>query len=355
MRLVSVCCLLAVMSFAVWRVRAAEDAPPAVPETTKPASAERVLLLQTGKIVKGAVRQTTAGYVVNVPGGQLVLPFDQVRFNADDLEDAYRLQRSSLPERPVSAHIDLARWCHTNGMPDQACKELRDVLRIEPESTIARTMLQRINDQLLATKELPAVVARNGQYSMLGDPKLGVPADTLGGLPRAAALDFVSKVQPLLVNSCAKAGCHGMGSGNSFELQRTKLGKSPPKAHSERNLAAVLERIDREQPLSSPLLTKLRGESKSNSVRQSHGGLSREQTQTLRNWIEAISQKPEPVAPVKAESETQDDNTKTESPKARSDAKSSDDGDDNLYRRLLRELRSGGPDAEELTRRTSDE
>ena len=216
-------------------------------------------------------------------------------------------------------------------------------------------MLQRINDQLLATKELPAVVARNGQYSMLGDPKLGVPADTLGGLPRAAALDFVSKVQPLLVNSCAKAGCHGMGSGNSFELQRTKLGKSPPKAHSERNLAAVLERIDREQPLSSPLLTKLRGESKSNSVRQSHGGLSREQTQTLRNWIEAISQKPEPVAPVKAESETQDDNTKTESPKARSDAKSSDDGDDNLYRRLLRELRSGGPDAEELTRRTSDE
>ncbi len=342
MRLVSVCCLLAVMSFAGWRVRAADDAPPAIPETTKPVSAERVLLLQTGKIIKGVVRQTTAGYVVNVPGGQQVLPFDQVRFNADDLEDAYRLQRSSLPERPVSAHIELARWCHTHGMPDQACKELRDVLRIEPESTIARSMLQRINDQLLATKELPAVAARNhGQYSMLGDPKLGIPADTLGGLPREAALDFVSKVQPLLVNRCATAGCHGIGSGNSFELQRTKLGKSPPKSHSERNLAAVLERIDREQPLSSPLLTKLRGESKSNGARQSHGGLSREQTQTLRNWIEAISEKPEPVAPAKPESEPQDDDTKTESPKPRSDANSNDDGDDNLYRRLVRELRSG--------------
>ena len=344
MRLVSMCCLLAVLSFAGWRVRAADDAIPAVSEATKPASAERVLLLQTGKIVKGAIRQTTAGYVVNVPGGQMVLPFDQVRFNAEDLEEAYRLQRSSLPERPVSAHIELARWCHTNGLPDQACKELRDVLRIEPESTLARTMLQRINDQLLATKDLPAVGARNnGQYSMLGDPKLGVPAETLGGLPREAALDFVSKVQPLLVNRCATAGCHGLGSGNSFELQRTKLGKSPPKSHSERNLATVLEHIDREQPLSSPLLTKLRGESKSNGVRQSHGGLSREQTQTLRNWIEAISQKPEPVAPVKAESEPQDDDTKAESPKLRSDAKSNDDGDDNLYRRLLRDLRSGEP------------
>ena len=130
---------------------------------------------------------------------------------------------------------------------------------------------------------------------------------------------------------------------NSFELQRTKLGKSPPKSHSERNLAAVLEHIDREQPLSSPLLTKLRGESKSNGVRPSHGGLSREQLQTLRNWIEAISEKPEPVVPVKAESESQDDSTKTESPKSRPDAKSSDDGDDNLYRRLVRELRSGEP------------
>lgn len=344
MRLVNVCCLLAVMSFAVWSVRAADEAPPVSSEATKPSSGERVLLLQTGKIVKGAVRQTTAGYVVNVPGGQLVLPFDQVRFNAEDLEDAYRLQRSSLPERPVSAHIELARWCHTHGMPDQACKELRDVLRIEPESTIARTMLQRINDQLLATKELPAVAARNhGQYSMLGDPKLGVPADTLGGLPREAALDFVSKVQPLLVNRCATSGCHGIGSGNSFELQRTKLGKSPPKAHSERNLAAVLEQIDREQPLSSPLLAKLRGEAKSNGVRQSHGGLSREQTQTLRNWIEAISEKPEPVAPVKADAEPQDEGTKTESTKPRFDAARNDEGDDNLYRRLVRELRSSEP------------
>lgn len=344
MRLVSRCCLLAVMSFAAWKVRAADDAPAVVSDASKPASAERVLLLQSGKIVKGAIRQTTAGYAVNVPGGQLVLPFEQVRFNAEDLEEAYRLQRSALPERPVSAHIELARWCHTNGLPDQACQELRDVLRVEPESTLARTMLQRISDQLLATKDLPAVGARNnGQYSMLGDPKLGVPAKTLGGLPREAALDFVSKVQPLLVNRCATSGCHGIGSGNSFELQRTKLGKSPPKAHSESNLAAVLEHIDREKPFSSPLLVKLRGETRSSGVRQPHGDLSREQMQTLRNWIEAISEKPEPVAPPKADLELQDDGSKTESPKPRSEAASNDDGDDNLYRRLVRELRSGEP------------
>lgn len=343
MRLVCVCCLLAVMSFSGWTVRAEEDVPPNDSETPKLVSGERILLLQNGKVVKGAVRQTTAGYVVNVPGGQMVLPFDQVKFNADDLEDAYRLQRSSLPERPVSAHIELARWCYTNGLPDQACKQLREVLRIEPESTTARTMLQRINDKLLATKELPAVTARNGEYSMLGNPRLGMPEETLGGLPREAALEFVAKVQPLLVNRCATSGCHGVGAGNSFELIRTKLGKAPPKAHSERNLAAVLELVDREQPLSSPLLTKLRGESNFKGVRQSHGGLSREQTQTLRNWIEAISQKPPPIIPVKAESKSADGDTKTDSSRSRPDAENSDDPDDNLYRRLLRDLRSSEP------------
>lgn len=304
---------------------------------------ERVLLLLNGKVLKGVVRQNMVGYVINVPGGQMVLPFDQVRINAENLEDAYHQQRAALPERPVSAHIELARWCANNGLPDQACKELREVLRIEPESTTAKTMLQRITDQLLATKELPSVAARNGEFSMLGNPKLGVSAETLGGLPREAALDFVARVQPLLVNRCATAGCHGSGSGNSFELVRTKIGKAPPKPHSEKNLAAVLDYIDLEQPHNSPLLMKLRGESKAPGVRQSHGGMSREQMLTLRNWIEAISQKSEPVLPVKAESKLLDNIEKSEPPKPRSDTESSDDGADNLYRRLLRELRSSEP------------
>ena len=104
-----------------------------------------------------------------------------------------------------------------------------------------------------------------------------------------------------------------------------------------------MDRIDREQPLSSPLLAKLRGESKPNGVRQTHGGLSREQMQVLRNWIEAISEKPEPASHVKADSEPTESDVKTDSPKPRSDDESNDEADDNLYRRLVRELRSREP------------
>lgn len=366
-RLAIVGCLLA--ASAMPPMLRAQDAPitasktSAVPSTN--ALTERLLLLQNGKIVKGVIRQSAGGYVVNVTGGQMVLPFDQVRLEAADLEEAYRQLRDTLPDHTAAAHIELARWCVANGLPDQARKELREALRREPDSTVAKNMLQRINDQLLATKDVPAVAQRNGQFSFLGDAKPGIAPETLGGLPREAAADFISKVQPLLVNRCATAGCHGPGSGNSFELVRAKLGKAPPKSYSERNLAAVIERLDRERPLNSPLLMKLRGETKSFGTRQAHGGLSQEQLQTLRSWIESISKKPEPV--VKPKTELVDDgdtdtekiasSDTTKSLNDRRDKQNLDDdlANENLFRRLLRELREESPKPAEVTRSTSDE
>ncbi len=234
----------------------------------------------------------------------MVLPFEQVRLEAEDVEDAYRQQRNALPDHSANAHTELARWCLTNGLKDQAVKELREAVRREPGSLTAKNMLQRVNDQLLATNALPTVTPKkNGQYSLLGDAKPLATVEALGGLSRESASDFVSKVQPLLVNRCATAGCHGPGSGNGFELQRVRLGKGSPKAASERNLAAVLEQIDRDRLMGSPLLTKLRGESKADGLKQSHGGLSREQMQVLRNWITALGRNTEtatsPIAATK--------------------------------------------------------
>ena len=248
--------------------------------TTKGASAahapaEKILLLHNGKVIQGTIQQGSTGYVVIKPEGRLVLPFEQVRLEADDVEDAYRQQHNALPDHSAAAHTELARWCLTYGLKDQARAELREALRREPGSLTAKNMLQRIDDQLLATKELPMVKPKNGQYSLLGDVKPLATVEALGGLPREAANEFVSRVQPLLVNRCATAGCHGPGSDNQFELQRAKLGKGSPKSYSERNLAAVLARIDRDRPASSPLLTKLRGDSKTTGAKPSHGGLSK--------------------------------------------------------------------------------
>ena len=353
-----------------------ETAPAGVAvTTTKGASAanapaERVLLLHNGKVVQGTIQQGSTGYVVIKPEGRLVLPFEQVRLEADDVEDAYRQQHNALPDHSAAAHTELARWCLTYGLKDQARAEIHEALRREPGSLTAKNMLQRIDDQLLATKELPMVKAKNGQYSLLGDVKPLETVEALGGLPREAANEFVSKVQPLLVNRCATAGCHGPGSDNPFELQRAKLGKGSPKSYSERNLAAVLARIDRDRPASSPLLTKLRGDSKTTGAKPSHGGLSHEQTQIVRNWIVALAHKSPTTTPSRpmivtnaaTKSKTlrsEEDSPETDSttpdkalplkPPAKNLAADSD-ADDNVFRQLLRERKPDAFDPDEFNR-----
>ena len=113
------------------------------------------------------------------------------------------------------------------------------------------------------------------------------------------------------------------------------------------------------------MLLKLRGETKSLGARQSHGGLTHEQQQTLRAWIESISKKPEPVAKPKAEVVDDDDsksddsasNGSSKNARNRRDRLSDDESlaDENLFRTLLRELRDDTSKSDEVNRSTSDE
>ncbi len=269
---------------------------------SKPPSepSRKLLLLDNGKVIQGLIQEGPTGYVVIKPEGKLVFAFDQVRFEAEDLQDAYRQLRNTLPDHSASAHVELARWCVTYGLMDEARKEAREALRREPGSRIARNILEKIDQQLFKTNDLPVVKKTNGGYSMLGDAKPLMTVEALGGLPREVASDFVLKLQPLLVNRCATGGCHGPGSGNGFELQRVKIGQGSSKSSSERNLAAVLALIDREQPGKSPLLTKLRGDTKSAGLKPPHGGLSSGQMQIVRSWIDSQAKNSEETAVAKS-------------------------------------------------------
>jgi hypothetical protein len=356
--------LLALFSTGIRSIVHGDEPGPPKSDAVKDASAtERVLLLFNGKIVKGVIRQRATGYVVTLPGGQMVLPFEQVRLEADDLQDAYLQQRQMLPEGSAAAHVELARWCLSYALQEEARKELQDALKLDPASTLARKMLQRLNDQLLVTEELPTVVARNGGFSLLGGATPGVAVETLGNLPREAAVDFTLKVQPLLVNRCAMSGCHSAGSDSEFRLQRTKLGKSPPKSHTEHNLAMILSRIDRQQPHRSPLLVKLRGEADGPGIRQPHGGLTREQTQTLRDWIESISERPVLLKPsfsdvARGKGGFADDAPllgPLGAPTRNGGISPQDFEDDNFFHRALRDFQDRKDDVQNLIRSTSDE
>lgn len=66
---------------------------------------------------------------------------------------------------------------------------------------------------------------------------------------------FFKQLQPILINRCGRSGCHGRNPTGEFQLDVTHYGTPQwSRTSSLKNLQMVLEWIDPENPLSSPLL-----------------------------------------------------------------------------------------------------
>jgi hypothetical protein len=113
--------------------------------------------------------------------------------------------------------------------------------------------------------------------------------ESLAGLSRETAACFTTRIQPLLLNKCGNAACHGSKSESSFQLEQIRGTGNGHRVHTERNLAAVLKQIELQRPADSPLLQH--GVSP-------HGGMARanffgpageKQLKMLRNWIRVAS------------------------------------------------------------------
>jgi hypothetical protein len=75
------------------------------------------------------------------------------------------------------------------------------------------------------------------------------------GMPPKVVETFANSIQPLLLNNCTTAGCHGAQSDAKFRLLRLPPGRVPSRRLTQRNLNATLEFIDHRNPDESPLLT----------------------------------------------------------------------------------------------------
>jgi hypothetical protein len=74
-------------------------------------------------------------------------------------------------------------------------------------------------------------------------------------LPDGAVSAFTKSIQPILVNGCAAAACHGVSSKSDWRLLRIDTRQAASRYATLRNLEATLKLIDGEQPERSPLLT----------------------------------------------------------------------------------------------------
>ena len=245
----------------------------------------KILVLKTGQVLEGEIRAQIGGYQVNSPAGSVIVQYEQVRVAAESPADAYRKIHDNRRDPLANDRIELAQWCLRVGLPDEAQEELLAALRLEPERIEARRMLLQV-DALRRKGQTGAKPAGTGvDVTMRSPVHANRGAVAVGELSREHVADFSRQIQPLLLNCCGNAACHGGAPAGGFELRPTARRN---RLETDANLADVLTYIDATQPEGSPLLSVPR---RTDGVhdRAFHGPKAEEQYIRLAEWVRSVA------------------------------------------------------------------
>ncbi len=219
-------------------------------ETPRPtAPADQVLLLRNGQALRGKITHAGDYYFVTLASGEIRLKADQVDLICRNLEEGYAAKRGGIDPTKVNDHLDLAQWCLEHELYEGATAELADAEAIDRSN--ARLAL--IKRQMELARQRPGVHDRKlaAADKVLTNEELD---RLVRGMPHGTVEMFSTAIQPLLLNTCTTSGCHGVAADNRLRLLRLNLGKSASRRLTQRNLHAVMQLIDRNNPSASPLL-----------------------------------------------------------------------------------------------------
>lgn len=278
-RALGICAVLALLlGWSVVRSDESDDAPK-----------EQVLILQNSQLLKGTVSRSPNGYVVEHPGGRLVVPFDEVRVVGKDLKDAFRRLTESFENPTAATHYALALWSQSHHLKEESRAQLVMALDRDADHEAARNMLKRLDEQATAErKRAAAAKPPRPKLRVVGGIELP-EIESLAGLSRGTAAQFSSRIQPLVINKCGQASCHGPNSESGFRLEQARGTGPGSRVYTERNLAEIMKQIDQSNPQQSLLLT---------APARSHGGLNKAifhgrageiQLQLLKDWVRTAS------------------------------------------------------------------
>jgi hypothetical protein len=240
-------------------------------------------------MIKGQIVRTEDHYDVFVPGGEIHVRAPDVQYHCRDVQEAYLRKRSLIRSDNAADHLELVPWCLQAGLLESAAQELAEATALEPSHPLIPILQRRLT---MASRPVPKADAR-----AIPGPLGPTPQELdrrVRGMPPKTVEVFAQTIQPMLVNSCSAAACHGQGVQNGFRLFRTPTGSPPSRLLTQRNLYAVLQWLDRNNPDASPLLSY---------PARPHGSASipiftdRQVTQfkQLREWCFRVTQGESPV------------------------------------------------------------
>lgn len=210
-----------------------------------------VLILQNGEVIHGKITQSGNRYYVALPHGELRLRAEDVAVRCKDLQDGYTQKRAALRGTRAEEHLDLAQWCLNHELYDAAETEIRYAATLDDGHPRLRLLARKLELARTTPEKLPAVPAPPTPTTDVAE------LDRLTkSVPSPVLQRFTTTVQPLLLNTCATTGCHGVAAKSKFTLTRLRGQGERVRRQTLRNYLAVMEQIDAKRPLESPLLTQ---------------------------------------------------------------------------------------------------
>lgn len=267
-------------------------APPMVPESpavadpapmtpTAPApdtEPQRVVVMSTGRVVQGTITETPGGYHISTPNGNFTVTYNDVVCTAASVRDAHQKLQKLFTPPSASGHVILCRWCIENRLYDLAMDEVQAALHLEPARAEARNLLWQLETLLNPQPE------QSPDNVLTWDSMLAPPVNAPGGLTRDTTQEFVRRVQPLVLNTCANARCHG-NSQSDFPLQFVRSSGVGGQSITTENIESVFKFVDIDNPRESRLFTALQDPEIPQHRTVFTGPRGRDHLETIAAWI----------------------------------------------------------------------
>lgn len=209
-----------------------------------------VLVLRNRQVLAGEVTPAGDYYLVSLgKTGQVRLAAKEVEMVCRDLQEAYERKAAAMNAKSAAAHVELAEWCLRQALYEQVQAELAAARAIEPEYRRIAEVQQRLEfattAQKLAVSHAPPAVATVGTQQL---------DRTMKELPPGTVEHYTAVIQPILLDRCGNARCHGGSATARFQLLQPVPGKNPSRRFTQRNLFATLSIVNKEVAEDSELL-----------------------------------------------------------------------------------------------------
>jgi hypothetical protein len=246
-------------------------------------------LLRNGQVIEGHIERNGDYYTVTAPSEEIQIHVADVEFLCHDLHDGYYRKKAAIQAGDIQQHLQLLLWCERHGLFDCARQELDAAEAIDHGHPMIAVLRRRLK---IESQPASATVR---QSEKIDPPPSDEQLDHMTrGMPSGTVELFVQVVQPILLNHYPGARGYNMPDNKRLQLMRPALGETPGRRLTQRNLYAVLQCIDFNNPGESPMLKASAG--------SSTGGVAGEfptrystQYQKLAQWVYLVAQKPMPA------------------------------------------------------------